>query len=242
MTDAIHGRGPQQCLTCCVRSFKDAATAFEKFKGKLLVCAGNHDLGWWGSIEKYREFCEYLGLSGDCSVASQLRNDSTTIDLLGLDSTWWCPGLGIAGVGRIDDDELAAAKAFAEESSKGWKMLYLHHRPIEPSLSEETKQSIANGSVDETTALDLRKPFLGLMGAKVLLDTVAGKVDLLTFGHDKDYLTDITDHARPVWVNCNREDSRNGGWLELTFDDKQCTIRAYDDLGQQRREQILSRS
>jgi len=218
-------------LTDIANQWRDARDAFTNFRGKILCCAGNHDQEWGGELNHYGAFCSQLEISSACSVPKSITDGVTIIDTLGIDSTWWSHGLGIAGIGRIDTGELDAAKNFAASACTGWKLLYLHHRPVQPTLIDEAKLAMYRMRNREGDKANIRNLFLGLRGANALLETIAGKVDVMAFGHDKGFATDFDKYRHPTWVNANREDTCLVGWNELTFELNNCAVRVFNPDG-----------
>jgi hypothetical protein len=182
------------------------------FSGKLLCCPGNHDQSSVsGGLGRYHEFCKHLSVDNGDHVFRKFESGDTKLSTLGLNSTWEAPGLGIAGLGKLTDTRLTHTKNFANENYDGWKLCYLHHRPVEG---------------------DDAPSCMGCKNADKFLDEVSEKVDILAFGHDKSFSTDYDKHSSPSWLNANREPGYNRGWLELVFERDQCTVTVFDLAGQ----------
>ena len=223
--DLVDGEEPRDWA----KQWRDVQAALAPFKGRLLVCPGNHDLGIPGTLVKYRELCAFLGVSGAGYVPGCIGDGTTIVKLLGIDSTWAFPGLGIAGIGHVARSQSKAVDRFVAEPGIEWKMLYLHHRPVEPTISEGAKKAMDDGKL---TALaehlsELKdlvcSDFMALVNADDLLASISGKLDIMAFGHDKCFGDDVHT-SQPVWVNSNREDTTTTGWVELRFEGRLCDI------------------
>lgn len=223
--DIINGEEPFEVSTEWETAYKE----LQKFDKKIVIAPGNHDQSFLtGMLDDYKEFLNKFTVAGPT-----LSNSQVTVQTNGIDSTWWSPVLGLTGIGKIDSGELKKVKSFLNNhlTTFDWRLLYMHHRPIEPNFWTNIKLAFAS-FLSEKSIENLKTSLLTLQGTNKFLSLIKGNADFLCFGHDKDFNTDFRGGPfDPYWINSNREKVEDFGWVELEFHLCSCIVSTFDYSG-----------
>lgn len=156
--------------------YQTARGLLERFARNITLCPGNHDFARDGTFERcpgaehrFEALCEALhapsGFVGRHAVISSLTEGRTSVNLIGLNSTFLEGPTVTRAWGRIGPHQLQSLTDDLDIYNYGPTVVYLHHRP----------EGCEGLSGPAGRALLDKDEFLA---------AVLHRVDVVAFGHD----------------------------------------------------------
>ena len=170
-----------------------AVKLLEGFRKRLLVAPGNHDYGVLGNFYDDSATTRFDAALGPLTVGGNLSyatEDNPQVDVITDDGRNRVIAIGLNSClktedptdfacGQIEPKQLDGLKAVLAkpEYANDWKLVYLHHRPLQMSWYE--------------------RPFLELRDARAFRALVESRADVVAFGHSGGNSQELR-HTTPV--------------------------------------------
>jgi 3',5'-cyclic AMP phosphodiesterase CpdA len=171
--------------------FDSAAGFLDPFKGRVLVCPGNHDFGLQGNVylksceDNYQAFVDAL-LPPEHNLGSALIDEVQFVRII---SPFETLEPGEFACGKVGQDQMDWMHAVMDGSPAKRKVVYLHHHPFEHSS------------------------VMKLLDAEAFMQTCADcKTDVLLFGHEHVQGRWDNRDGIPLILACGRTTADGSAW------------------------------